>query len=93
MQGLPKYILPEKKRNSDGGRFSGRKLQRLGLEKNSWSRSSGGSEYLQSTNPTSSANSTSTLKSTPAGTKCKLTFLTIVTFGFTVICFNGKAGH
>lgn len=93
MQGLPKYILPEKKRNSDGGRFSGRKLQRLGLEKNSWSRGSGGSEYLQSTNPTSStANSTSTLKSTPAGSKCKITFLTIVTFGFTVIYFNFKTG-
>jgi hypothetical protein len=93
VQGLPKYILPEKKRNSDGGRFSGRKLQRLGLEKNSWSRGSGGREYLQSTNTTSSsANSTSTLKSTPARSKCKIAFLTVVTFGYAVICFNGKAG-
>ncbi|GFG37250.1 hypothetical protein Cfor_10943 [Coptotermes formosanus] len=65
-KGLPKYILPEKKRNSDGGR----KLQRPGLEKNSWSRGSGGRDYLQSVNTTSSsANSTSTLKSTPAGSK------------------------
>jgi hypothetical protein len=83
VQGLPKYILPEKKRNSDGGR----KLQRPGLEKNSWSRGSGGRDYLQSVNTTSSsANSTSTLKSTPAGSKCKVVFLTLVIFGFVVIC-------
>ncbi|PNF18915.1 hypothetical protein B7P43_G01387, partial [Cryptotermes secundus] len=70
-KGLPKYVLPEKKRSSNDGRYSGRKLQRPGLEKNSWSRGSGGREYLQSANTTTSStnSTTSTLKSTPAGSK------------------------
>ncbi|XP_021918829.1 rabphilin-1 isoform X2 [Zootermopsis nevadensis] len=70
-KGLPKYVLPEKKSNPDSGRYGGRKIQRPGLEKNSWSRGSGGHEYLQSANITSSStnSTTPTLKSTPAGSK------------------------
>ncbi|XP_069680123.1 rabphilin-3A isoform X2 [Periplaneta americana] len=41
-KGLPKYVLPEKKNSTDSGRYGGRKLQRPGLEKNSWSRGSSG---------------------------------------------------
>lgn len=74
MQGLPKYILPEKKSNFDSGRFGSRKLQRPGLEKNNWSRGSSGREYLQLVNTTTSStnSTTSTFKSTPAGSKCKI---------------------
>jgi hypothetical protein len=92
VQGLPKYVLPERKRNSDGGRYSGRKLQRPGLEKNSWSRGSGGREYLQaaSTTTASTNSTTSTLKSTPAGSKCKV-FFTLILFSLIMIYFDGKS--
>lgn len=39
-KGLPKYVLPEKK-NSESGKYGARRLQRPGLEKNSWSRAGG----------------------------------------------------
>ena len=47
---MPKYVLPEKKNNSEPGKYgAGRKVQRPGLEKNSWSRGSAGREYFTST--------------------------------------------
>ncbi|XP_047097762.1 rabphilin-3A [Schistocerca piceifrons] len=37
-KGLPKYVLPEKKTKDGGGKYGVRRIQRPGLEKNSWSR-------------------------------------------------------
>ncbi|KAJ9582353.1 hypothetical protein L9F63_003313 [Diploptera punctata] len=65
-KGMPKYVLPEKKNSSEPGKYGvGRKVQRPGLEKNSWSRASAGREYFTSTAKTT------THKNPPAAFKSK----------------------